>query len=102
MEFLFGWLVLGAVPGIIAHYKGKTFLFWWIYGFWLFPIALVHVLLMGGNYKQMDDRKLRGGGFRKCPKCAELVRSDAEVCRFCSHSFGIMRPGGQANLSGIR
>lgn len=24
---------------------------------------------------------------RKCPRCAELVKAEAKVCRFCSHEF---------------
>jgi len=24
---------------------------------------------------------------KKCPKCAEMVKADALVCRFCGHNF---------------
>ncbi|WP_425284648.1 zinc ribbon domain-containing protein [Mesorhizobium qingshengii] len=24
---------------------------------------------------------------RKCPDCAELVKADARICRFCRHEF---------------
>jgi hypothetical protein len=26
---------------------------------------------------------------KKCPQCAELVKSDARVCRFCQHRFDV-------------
>jgi hypothetical protein len=25
---------------------------------------------------------------KKCPQCAELVKVDARICRFCQHKFG--------------
>ena len=29
----------------------------------------------------------RKSKFKKCPKCAEKVRAEASVCRFCGHDF---------------
>jgi len=39
-------VLLGIAPGLIAHGKGRNFLFWWIYGVFLGPIALLHAILL--------------------------------------------------------
>lgn len=39
-------VLLGIAPGLIAHSKGRNFLFWWIYGVFLGPIALLHAILL--------------------------------------------------------
>lgn len=28
---------------------------------------------------------------KQCPRCAELVRREAQVCRFCQHDFALRR-----------
>jgi hypothetical protein len=34
----------------------------------------------------MDIRSLRDSGMRKCPLCAEVIRAEARVCRYCGAS----------------
>lgn len=47
----FCWLfVLGLFPGFIAKTKGRNFFLWWIYGSFLFPVALVHAILLKERY----------------------------------------------------
>ncbi len=35
----------------------------------------------------VPDIATRPEGFRTCPKCAELIRLEASLCRFCKHEF---------------
>lgn len=37
---------VGFLPGAIARSKGRAFWPWWLYGVVLFPVALVHSLLL--------------------------------------------------------
>ena len=61
--------VLGLVPSAIASLKGCSAGKWYLYGILVFPVALVHSILL-------DSRKT-------CPHCKERVMVDAIVCPFC-------------------
>lgn len=77
------WLVGGLVVALIASSKGRNGCGWFIYGFLLWPIALVHILVSPPNRKVMESRALESGELKRCPHCAELIRADANVCRYC-------------------
>ncbi|PHM51010.1 hypothetical protein [Xenorhabdus sp. KK7.4] len=38
--------VIGFIPAKIASDKGRSFAGWWVYGFLLFIVALIHALLL--------------------------------------------------------
>ena len=86
MEFIILILLIGLIPAVIARSKGKSFMLWWIYGALLFIIALVHSILMKSNNANLENRQL-AEGMKKCPKCAELVKQEATLCRFCNSEF---------------
>ncbi len=39
--------LLGLIPASIAKKKGYSFGLWWLYGWMLFIVALIHSLLIG-------------------------------------------------------
>ena len=73
------WVVLGFVTAKIAESKGRPFGTWLIYGFICFPLAILYLAVSKPSDKTLVD----SGEYRKCPFCAEVVRSEAKVCRYC-------------------
>ena len=86
MEIFIFAAILGVLVGMIAKSKGRDFFPWWLYGTLVFIVAIVHVLLIKPNEAHAERQALGAGG-KKCPQCAEIVKEQAKVCRFCGHEF---------------
>jgi len=77
MEILIIAALIGLIPAAIAEKKGGSFLGWWVFGTLLFIVALPMALLK----KPIDQSEAKG--MRKCPKCAEAIKAEAQICKHC-------------------
>ena len=56
MAFLIIFVALGLIPAFIAQKRGRDFGGWWIYGALVFPIALIHSLLLEPDKIAIEER----------------------------------------------
>ena len=83
MEILLLALALGLIPAFIAHKKGRSFFGFWIYGAPILIVALPHAILAKPDQARLEARMLSDGASRKCPQCAEIIKREARICRYC-------------------
>lgn len=94
VALLIFWVAPIIVTGYWGNQRGQQYA--WLWGLLLGWVGLLGVLLVG------DKNQPTGGQFtmsyqpqppapseamKACPRCAEPVRAQAKVCRYCGHEF---------------
>jgi hypothetical protein len=86
MEYVFFWLVLSIVAGVIASNKGRSGFGYFVLSIFLSPligIILVACLSTVEKGVRVDGEIATADTHVRCPDCRELVRKDARVCKHC-------------------
>ena len=80
-------LPLGLVSILIAWRKGRRSIWWTVYSILVPFVSIFHALWIAKDYQALEKRKLQSEYHVKCPRCAEIIKAEAQICRFCQYEL---------------
>jgi len=88
MGIFIAWVALCFVAGAIASIKGRSSVGFFFLSLFLSPlVGIITALIAKPDEKQVEESKIAEGNSKKCPFCAEIIKAEAKVCRYCSREL---------------
>lgn len=88
MELFILWIGFAALVGMLAHNRGRSGFGWFCLAALFSPLLVgIALLIVGTKHPAGAAGAVVSADTRKCPRCAELVKNEANLCKHCGSTI---------------